>query len=275
MTPIRILAFDLDGTLLNSHKEISPADLAALEAAAAAGVVTVPTTGRFAAAIPDCVKALPFWRWGIACNGAQLFDRETGEILCRAELPWEQAVSIMEYFDTLPVIYDCYLDDAAWISAAQKPLIPSYAANDFVRGMWERLRQPVPELKAFVRERGCGVQKLMCLCRDAALQSELLATLQARFPGTIVTTSLPLGVEVNHENANKGAALRALAKRLGIPMAQTMALGDDWNDLPMLLAAGIGVAMQTAPDGVKAQADHVTADCDHNGFAAALARFLP
>ena len=214
-------------------------------------------------------------RYVIACNGAQVLDRESGSVLYRAELPWQRAVGLMEYLDTLPVIYDCYLDDAAWISASQRPLIPAFSPRPFVLEMWQRLRRPVPELKDFVRQQGRGVQKLMCLFQDMALRERLLKTLPQQFPDLSVTSSILNNIEFNHRDANKGAGLRGLAAKLGVPMEQTLAIGDDWNDLPMLEAAGVGVAMATAPAEVRARADACTLSCDEAGVAAALSRFFP
>lgn len=270
----RLIALDLDGTLLDSEKRLPPENAAALERAAREGVVIVPATGRFYDAVPPCVKALPCARYFITINGAAVLDRQRGEILSRAELLWEQAVEIMSYFDTLPVLYDCYMDGAAWISAAFRPQIAETAANAFVAQMWLELRRPVPELKAHLRRTAHGVQKIGCIFRDPLLRERLLGELPKRFPGIRVTTSYPGSVEINREDANKGAALLALAERLGIPREQTAALGDDRNDLPMLLAAGCGIAMGNAAEEIRLQADLVAPDCDHAGVAAALHALL-
>ena len=79
---------------------------------------------------------------------------------------------------------------------------------------------------------------------------------------------------MNSLAANKGSALRMLADELGIPVEQTMAFGDDLNDIAMLKEAGIGVAMGNAPEEVRRAADFVTDDCDHSGVASAMHRFL-
>ena len=83
---IKIVALDLDGTLLDSSKRLSDANKAALAAAAAGGVHIVPTTGRFFGMMPECVRELPFVRYAITINGAQVYDRETDPALARAEI---------------------------------------------------------------------------------------------------------------------------------------------------------------------------------------------
>ena len=118
-----IIALDLDGTLLNSRKELSRVNLQVLEKAAAKGFFIVPTTGRFYDAMPECIKEMPFVQYAITINGAQVQDLAEEKTVCQAELPWKQAVAIMEWLDGFPVIYDCYMDNDAFMTAAQKEKI--------------------------------------------------------------------------------------------------------------------------------------------------------
>ena len=83
---IKIVALDLDGTLLDSAKRLSEANRAALADAAAKGVLIVPTTGRFFGMMPECIRDLPFVRYAITVNGAQVFDRATDAALVREEM---------------------------------------------------------------------------------------------------------------------------------------------------------------------------------------------
>ena len=91
--PVRLVALDLDGTLLDSEKRLSERNRAALEMAAAKGVHIVPTTGRFFGMMPEAIRALPFVRYAITVNGAQVYDRETDSALARAEIPVATAIA--------------------------------------------------------------------------------------------------------------------------------------------------------------------------------------
>ena len=90
---MKILALDLDGTLLNSQKRLSERNRAALERAAAHGVEVVPTTGRFFRGIPDFIRELPFVHYAITVNGAQFYDRVHDAVVARAELPLDEALA--------------------------------------------------------------------------------------------------------------------------------------------------------------------------------------
>ena len=96
MEPVKLLALDLDGTLLNSKKELTPRTRAALYAAAEAGVEIVPTTGRFFGAMPEAIRTLPFLHYAITVNGARVYDIRRDCAVSRAELPLEKTLRIME-----------------------------------------------------------------------------------------------------------------------------------------------------------------------------------
>ena len=274
MRNIKLIALDLDGTLLDSDKKLSEENAAALERAAREGVEIVPATGRFYRGMPQNIKDLPYVRYVITVNGAAVYDVARGETVCASEIPWERAVDVMERLDTLDVIYDCYQNGWGWMTQAFYDRAEQYAANVHSLDMIKNLRTPVPELKALLRERAAGVQKIQIFFRDMELRAETLQTLPAQFPDLVVTTSIVNNIELNSREATKGVALTKLAAHLGIPVAGTAAFGDDRNDITMLEAAGIGVAMGNAEETVKQAADCVTDSCDRSGVARALERLL-
>ena len=146
--------------------------------------------------------------------------------------------------------------------------------NPHVRELVRTLRSPVPELKAFLRERGAGVQKLQLYILDRERRLRALEELPKRFADLSFSTSMPFNIEVNAQNATKGHALRALCDALGLDIRQTMAFGDDTNDLDLLRMAGLGVAMENANPAVKAAADLTTSTNNAAGFAAAVERYV-
>ena len=270
-----LIAFDLDGTLLRDDKSIPQENLAALEKAAARGITLAPATGRIFRGLPPQLKELPFLRYFILSNGAAVYDRQEQRTLVRADIPLELALRCYEYLDTLPVIYDCYMDSAGWMTEALQRRAADFAPDRHYLHMLRELRTPVPELKDFIAARGHDVQKIQFFTRDLDLRDEVLRTCDQRFPGTVASASCPNNVEINAAGATKGLALAGLCRALDIDPAQTLAFGDGLNDVSMLRAAGIGVAMGNAGDAVKAAADEIAPDCDHDGVAAVVGRFFP
>ena len=270
---IKLILLDLDGTLLNSRKEISAATEAALARSAEKGILIVPCTGRFYGGMPEAVRALPYLKYAITINGAEVYDIHADKSLHSALIDLKRADAVFEFLDTLPVIYDCFQDNWGWMDRrfyeiADRFALDAISAN-YVRGS----RTPVENFRETLQQRGRGIQKTQMFFRDPQLRKQMLAELPQRFPDLAVTTSLPNNIEINSGDAHKGAALLELCRHLGIDPAQTMAFGDGLNDVTMIKTAGIGVAMGNAEDAVKAAADYITDTNDCDGIAKAIHHF--
>ena len=273
-TDIRLIAFDLDETLLNAEKILTARNRAALERAADKGILIVPTTGRLFKGIPAEIRDFPFLRYAVTINGAAVFDVTTGEKLYSAEIPLDDAIEIMSYLDQFPIIYDCYQDNTGWMTRTMWEQAEVFAPNAYYVRSIRTNRAPVPDLKEFLKERGSSVQKIQLFALDPVLRTTLLQEIPRRFANLAVSSSVTRNVEINHKDANKGAALLALASHLGLDRSQVMAFGDGLNDVSMIRAAGIGVAMQNAVEEVKAAADLITGSCEDSGVAQTIEKIL-
>ena len=273
----RLIAFDLDGTLLDNEKRIPEENLSALYEAAERGVLLVPATGRILRGIPREMRELPFLRYYILSNGALVYDAQEDRTLCRADIPLELTLRVMDYLDTLPVLYDCYQNDVGWMSQSMFEKAPPYFIREpQVLKMVEQLRIRVPDLKETLREHREPVQKIQFffLPEDNALRLETIAHFSERFPALQAASSISNNVEVNSALAGKGNGLLALCGALGIAPEDCMSFGDGTNDLSMLEAAGRGVAMGNADPALIAAADAV---CESNldcGVAREIRRVL-
>ena len=273
----KLIAFDLDGTLLDDDKRIPPEHLRALEAAAARGWVPVPATGRIVRGIPEPVKALPGLRYFIVSNGAGVYDAAEDRLLYRGDVPLELALRCYEYMDTLPVIYDCYQNESGWMTRSMyEACAPYFPTEPHMLEIVKRLRVPVDDLKETLRQRGEPLQKLQMFFKPEDLdeRERQLRRIPELFPELVATTSVSNNIEINSVNAGKDKALLALAAHLGIPREDTVAFGDGTNDLAMLRAAGLGVAMANADPKVKAAADEITGSNNDAGVARVIWRLL-
>lgn len=265
-----IIAVDLDGTVLDGEKKVTKRTLAALEAAAESGIWVVPATGRILKGMPEEILKLGWIRYMILANGATVWDRGAESCLYRAEISAETGLEVFRWLDGFPVIYDCYQDNQGWMTASMWENAEAYAPSPFYLQHIRTLRRPVPDLKEHIRRSGTSLQKIQAFCRTTETQREVIGRTAERFPQLAVSTSVARNVEINDGRANKGAALTALAERLGIPMGKVAAFGDGTNDLSMIRAAGMGVAMGNAAEEVKAAADRVTAGNGEDGVGIAV-----
>ena len=270
---IKLILLDLDGTLLTTGKKISAANYAALERAAAKGIKIVPCTGRFFSGMPEDVRKLPFLHYAITINGADIYDAKAGCSIHSALISPERAGEVFSALDSLPVIYDCFQDGWGWMDRKFYDQADLYEMGEVLAVYIRKMRTPLENFKQTIRDRNRGVQKIQMFYRDMELRRKMLQELKQWFPDLVVTTSLVNNIELNSHDAHKGNALLKLCEHLNIDPSQTMAFGDGLNDLTMLKAAGIGVAMGNAVQQVKAAADFVTDTNDNDGVAKAIRYF--
>ena len=272
-----LLAFDLDGTLLDDDKHIPEENLRAIAAAAERGWVPVPATGRIFRGIPQPVKELPGVRWFIVSNGAGVYDAKEDRMLLRADISPELAVRCYEYMDTLPVIYDCYQGEGGFMTRSMYENCEDFFPFEpHMYEMVKRLRRPVEDLKAYLLQKGAPLQKMQVFFRprDLELRRQLLEDFPRLFPELAGTTSVSNNIEINSAKAGKGKAILALAEHLGIDPRDTVAFGDGTNDREMLEMAGLGVAMANADPLVKAVADEITDTNTAAGVGKTIFRLL-
>ena len=274
MADVKIIALDLDGTLLTSDKTLSERNFEALRAAAEQGVEIVPCTGRYYLAMPEVIRNLPFVRYVITINGAAIADRKEDKLISETLLPFEEAIAIMEFLDTQPVVYDCYQGRGGYMTKSMQDAIESYCNDPHYIKMVRDLREPVPELKTYLTEQHADVQKIQFFTLDDELRKRLFTEIPARFPDLAMSSSMKNNIEINHKNANKGTALLALAAHLGVDRSQTMAFGDGLNDLDMIREAGVGVGMANAKPEVLQEANVIAPTNDEDGVAAVIEAVL-
>lgn len=277
---MRLVSLDLDGTLLDSQKRLSEVNAAALKRVADQGGFVVPTTGRFFGMMPESVRNLPFVRYAITCNGAQVYDRLTDQAVAREEIELDKAVEIMKVLDGFDIIYDCYRNNWGWMTRSLQEKAPEYAPDEHYLRMVRDFRNPVDELKAHLLQTRSvgGVQKIMLFVRGG---SEAAGTLKAiseavasKFPDVCITCSTRNNLEINSAGAHKGNALGKLAEHLGFTLSECMAFGDGRNDITMIKAAGVGVAMGNAVEDVKRVADLIAPTNDEDGVARVIDQYF-
>ena len=266
MTP-KLIALDLDGTLLTYEKQITPRTYAALEQAAALGHFIVPATGRALNALPEVVRALPFVHYAITINGACVSNTDTGEKLLRCEIDRDRALELIDFARQYDCMYDCYWDDTGWSERAFLERIDYFNTDEAVRRLILQTRRPVDDLVGKLRAEMDAVQKVQLCFREIPERDSAWTDIARAFPDIVATASFRNNLELNHRMATKGNALRFLARHLGISERDTIAFGDSSNDLAMLQAAGTGVAMGNAAAAVRAVCGAVTDTNENDGVA--------
>ena len=273
MKPIQIVAFDLDGTVLDSQKHLSDRNREALSACARRGVYIVPTTGRSASGIIPEIKNIPGIRYAITTNGGTITDLKTGEVLARQTISNKKAIRLMKMISRYHAMYDPYIKGRGISQPRFYDHMEEFGLNAVMQDMVRATRDVVPDILEYVERTGEDVEKINIFLADLKDREPLCRELEQE-PDLVITSSLYNNLEINASSATKGRALMWLADYLKIDREATMALGDGGNDLSMIQAAGIGVAMVNGLEEVKAAADFITMSNDEDGVAAAVEKFV-
>jgi Cof subfamily protein (haloacid dehalogenase superfamily) len=271
---IKLIALDLDATLLDSQKKISPRNLEVLERARNMGILMVPVTGRPAQGLPRAVLDLPGLRYAVTSNGATIRDWEEDRFLLEKHLAPETALEVLDTCWDFDMIREIFREGIGYLTRFDYEILRErYLGTP----MWEYVmgtRQVLPgSLEDFLREDARPVEELFFLTGSIQEKETLRERLSA-LPGIGFADPFPNDLEVMAGGIDKGEAFLWLLNYLDIDPSETLAMGDGGSDIPLLRAAGIGIAMGNALDYVKEAADDVTASCDEDGVALALEKYI-
>lgn len=273
MSKIKLIALDLDGTLLNSQKRLSQRNENALKECIRRGVEIVPCTGRIWKGIPYFIREFPGVRYAITVNGAAIVDIQKKEELDQRKLSGIQALEILELAKSFNTMYDAYIEGQGYGEKRFMENMDYYDIPPVIQTMIRDTRITVDDVIEKVKEFDRPVEKINYFFNDLGERAHAREALMAR-GDVIISSSFPFNLEINAVGATKGEGILRLAARLGLKPEETMGFGDGENDLSMMEQAGFGVAMENGEEIVKQAADYVTDTNDADGVAQAIEKFV-
>ena len=226
MAEIKLLALDLDGTLLNGEKQISPRTRAALDRVRQQGVLVVPVTGRPSQGIPQAVLDLPGLRYAVSSNGATIRDLATGQVLLEKLLPAATCLEVLDRCAQVPMLREVFRAGVGYLSQGDyETLRARYAGTSMLQYHLDT-RQVLPGTVAeFLQADPRPVEELFFLTgspQEKAALRDLLTGIQ----GIGFADPFPNDLEVIAGDIDKGEALRFLLRHLGLEASQVLAMGD-------------------------------------------------
>ena len=264
----KVLAFDIDGTLTNSKKIITPKTKEAILKAAKKGCTIVIASGRPRQGVKAYAEEL-----GLADNGGYILALNGGLLeRCGDGMIIQQAIVPKEYYGE---IYDLAVENNVNLMTYEGDDIISENIDDKYLEIEGRInglgKKQVDNLKEYLT---FEVPKFLMLGDGdylAEVEKKVYAALSDRMD---VYRSEPFFLEILPQNVNKAASLEKLLNRLGATREELMAFGDGYNDISMIKYAGMGVAMDNANEKVKAEADYIAPSNDEDGIAYVLNKFV-
>ena len=266
-----LLAADMDGTALNSQKEITPRTKRAIHQALQSGYEVMFSTGRCIAEVRPYLKDFPEMHYLISHSGATVMDLRTGEDVCVVPILPETVYQALDAAAACGAAVVFFIGNELYLDRNLRDRLGYYGCECFAP-IYEKHAEWVDNMDEVLAQRIHDVRKLNFFFHTHEDWERCSAELKKR--SIRHASGMASNIEVMAPTVSKGAALELLCRRIGLPIAQTIACGDEGNDVSILQAAGLGVAMGNATAQARAAADAVTADCDHDGVAEVIERYL-
>lgn len=262
-----LIVSDFDGTLRKSEGGISEGNVRAIQDFVAAGGVFAFCTGRMLSSIMPYAKKLGLKGLVVAYQGAIIADIESGKLLRDVRIPVADAAEICDFLIGLRRHIHVYDGDDVYMNRDDE--MKRY--YETVCGVCGILTEY--DIAKFVREKKISPQKVLAM-NPKEENEEIFRKVHARFGERFdVTSSSEFLVEVTSKDCNKGGALQFLCDYYKIPLDKTVAIGDNYNDIPMIRKAGLGVAVSNGVDRLKACADYITRSNDEDGVGYVIRKF--
>ena len=274
---IRLLALDIDGTLIDGRKVMTVATADAVRHAVGRGVFVTVCTGRSLPSAEEAVRHLPLNVPYVLNNGAMIYDAPSRRARYLRHLSNHLAMDSVRVFRSIgfhPIVYGPLPEVRYFYYDSFDP--DNHAFIDYAAQNADRVHR-VDDVCDYL---GQDITCITVAERNERVRSRE-SYIRAQLPDTSVVFEISPWdrcysvITVMPSGVSKGDGLRRLAQLIGIDLAEVMAVGDNLNDLEMLDVAGLGVAMGNGPPEIRARADHVTASVDDEGVARAIERFIP
>ncbi len=260
----RLVISDVDGTLVNRDKKLTPGVKVAVERLKAAGVPFTLVSARCPLGVQPLIEALDVKGPVAAYNGGTIFIAG-GEVIERHTIPTEVTRGVLAMAGSEPVSIWVFADGVWHADTVDNPHVAR-----------ERLSaNQAPTIVSDFAQFAARAEKLTLVSDDAPLLARLATEAIGKYGDqATIAQSQTYYLDVTATVANKGNAIAALARAHGVPLEEVAVFGDQFNDVPMFDRAGFSVAMGQAPDGVKAKADAVSTGNDQDGVAVAIDRYI-
>lgn len=272
MSQYQLIAFDMDGTLLNSNKQISPETLNAIKRATDAGKTVILCTGRNLAELNAFTEIIPGLRYLDCVSGACVYDLKEKKTLYSQALDPGIVKKLMEFgMEEGAMIH--VLSERSIVQKDQQSHMADFHMGIY-QTMFDQITDKLENIYNSFCEEPFPVLKLNLYHRDEASRARTVERIKAAGLETALALAESTSLECSDKGIDKGVGLKKLCEHLVLPLEQTIAVGDADNDTMALKTAGLAVAMGNATEPIKALADVIVADCDHNGCAEAIDKYL-
>lgn len=287
----KLIAIDIDGTLINSYGEITNENKNAVKKANETGINVILASGRNYATIQNFSNDLNLNKYAICGNGSSIYDIKNNKVIYEKTLSKEKVLDIIKICEENSIYYNIYTESSILTQKLNYNTLVYYNENLKKQDGKKTYINIIENLYKYVKESEIDKYLKITICDDSqVIFKNILKTLK-NIKGIdvldvehmsrkiIKTGSTEIKVEyfyteVTAENTDKWNAIKFLAKELGIENKEVLTIGDNINDKTMIENAGLGIAMGNSNPSIKEVADCVVNDNDSSGVAQAINKFV-
>ena len=259
---VKIVFSDIDGTLLNSKGEVTPLTLEAIKLLQEKGIPFVLSSSRGPMAIKPIMQRYDFNCPMVSYGGALIVD-DDGTVLYESGMEKEDVRPLIEFLDTLPLAWNIYTKDTWYVKDVHDERVKIEA--DYVRAT-----PHVGNVDSL--DDGPVVCKVLCMCVPGTIL-DCEKAIRERFPDISMAKSSDVLIEIMKSGINKAESVKRYCNIKNISIKDSMAFGDNYNDLEMLSIVGHPVVMGNAPQPIKDKFDNITDTNNNDGIRKALEEF--
>lgn len=272
---VKLIALDLDGTVLNSKGKLSEETKEGLMTVMDNGVNVCIASGRAFDSLPEEVLEVPGIKYAITSNGAAIYKTKNKELIKAYKLLADSVDLILSMSKKYKrITFECFINGTAYADKAyiNDPLI----VGDNVRSVEyiRKTRHQVDNIVEFISNNKENLDCMNIILGDQDIRKDIIEEISSKTSDVYITSASPVMLEFSYKDCGKAAGLRFLSDYLGIDRDLIVAFGDADNDIDMIRFAGAGIALSNACQALKDEADYITLSNDEDGVLYALKNIL-
>ncbi|MEG1930282.1 MAG: Cof-type HAD-IIB family hydrolase [Anaerovorax sp.] len=270
---IKLIALDMDGTLLNRASRLTERTKSTLERAIAKGVHVVIATGRVFHAFPEDIFKVKGIEYAASSNGARVMRLSDQASIYTNLISREKAEELKPYIFQDDLFLEIFFDGNVYVEKGCVDRLEQYHLPARYTEYMLRTRTRIEDLKKAMEDHMDGLENININFGSPERKKEL-GTILYSMEGITATSSFPHNIEIGGATTSKADGVAHLCEILKVDPSQVMACGDNFNDVKMFQFAGLSVAVDNAEDDVKKQVDFVTKSNEEDGVAFAIEKFV-
>lgn len=272
MEQYKLIAFDMDGTLLNSQKKITDKACEAIQKAIDAGIIVILNTGRCVAELEEYMDVLKNIQYINSTSGALVYDRKSDKDIYSSALDVDTVKAILDIVSSKDVMID-FLTRESIVQRDKIEKMEQYHMEVY-RDMFERVTVKWEDICGQYLEKPFPVAKLNIYHISEEARNYTRQRIEELQLGVEMVNAETTSLEISAKGIDKGIGLEKLCQYLNISLSQTIVVGDADNDIGAMKKAGLAVAMGNANERIKELADVMVADNDHDGCREVIEKYI-